>query len=540
MRSLGSVPARDPLADAPATAPLRIGQWRVDPATDTIELDGEVRKLEPRTMRLLLVLASSPGKVWSGRALLDAVWAGVIVTDQSLYQAIGELRAVLRADDQTASYISTVPRKGYRLVAPVVCEGAGADAATSPLTPPAARSQLHTIAVLPFKAMGLAPALSFLPEMLLSGLIVELSRQPGLSPLSRGTMLSYGGTGASARKVAEDLAVRYVLDGTVTQLDRELHITCELVDTASAAVLVSESLQVDDAEWPLLTQHVIGRLARSARLHVSALAVQEVDTRGAESANALQLAMRAWVELYCRPQNRQTNDRAWRWAQDALKRDDAVGAAWNALAYCEWRAAQFGWSDRPWDALLADALVHAERAITLSPLDPDAYYTLGLATHTGGDFVRAEGSFRHCIEISASYAPAYGMLGLVRATRGAPEETAALCARAFALSPREPLRAVWHWAEACAASMMGEDEHALERATMGISANPDHPACYLVAAVSSWRLGSPEQARRYVAVLGRTAFSSVTRLRTVVPAMRVDPWASTFLADLHAAGLPAA
>ena len=79
----------------------------------------------------------------------------------------------------------------------------------------------------------------------------------------------------------------------------------------------------------------------------------------------LELAMRAWVELYCRPQNRETNDRAWGWAIEAMQRDASIGAAWNAIAYAEWRAAQYGWHEGDGVQLLASAVSHAERATAL-------------------------------------------------------------------------------------------------------------------------------------------------------------------------------
>lgn len=525
----------------------------MQPALDTVVLGERSCKLQPRTMRLLLALAARPGQVLSAQELLDTVWPGVVVTDQSLYQAVGDLRAVLAADAATGPFIATVPRKGYRLVAPVGRAHASAGADTRTESPTSSNAEARTeastearrqavpaIAVLPFRDLGLAPALGFLREALLGGLILELSRQPDLAPIARGTMLSYAGraTPTPPRQLAAELGVRYVLDGSMVQLGDELHIACELVDATSDAVLTSEALRLPAQQWPALAQQVVGRLARAARLQLSAHSSRGVAPVAAGHTSALELATRAWVELYCRPQTRETNDRAWAWAAEALRRDDACGAAWNALAYCEWRAAQYAWSARGWAELLADAVAHAQRAAELAPSDPDACYTLGLATYTSAEFERAEATLRHCVDISASYAPAHALLGLVRAVRGHPEETAALCQRAFALSPREPLRAVWHWTEACALSMQGLDAQAFERACLGIAANPDYPLCYLVAAVSAWRLGRPDAAARYATVLRAGAFKSTPLVRGRLPPMRVEPWASAFLADLHAAGLP--
>lgn len=99
--------------------PLQIGEWRVEPALDQLSKDGELVKLEPRTMRLLLRLSAQPGQVVSSRQLLDDVWVGVVVGPASVYQAISQLRKLLADTDPRPTYIATVPRKGYRLIAPV-------------------------------------------------------------------------------------------------------------------------------------------------------------------------------------------------------------------------------------------------------------------------------------------------------------------------------------------------------------------------------------------------------------------------------------
>jgi DNA-binding winged helix-turn-helix (wHTH) protein len=100
-------------------SPIRVGEWIVEPALDTIVRGCETRKLEPRTMRLLMCLADSAGTVVSIERLLDNVWARVIVSPASVYQAVSQLRRILGDTDRDPAYIATVPRKGYRLIATV-------------------------------------------------------------------------------------------------------------------------------------------------------------------------------------------------------------------------------------------------------------------------------------------------------------------------------------------------------------------------------------------------------------------------------------
>src|SRR5580658_1887134 len=105
--------------ESPSTTPLRIGEWRVNPASLEISRDGETARVEARTMRLLLCLAENAGEVVSIDELLNQVWSEVTVTPDSVYQAVASLRRLLGDDPKQPTYIATVPRLGYRMVATV-------------------------------------------------------------------------------------------------------------------------------------------------------------------------------------------------------------------------------------------------------------------------------------------------------------------------------------------------------------------------------------------------------------------------------------
>ena len=98
---------------------LRIGEWRADPAVGQLSRDNEVVKLEPRTMRLLTYMAARPAEVISIQEMLNEVWTDVVVTPESVYQAIATLRRALGDKPNSPTYIVTAPRRGYRLIAPV-------------------------------------------------------------------------------------------------------------------------------------------------------------------------------------------------------------------------------------------------------------------------------------------------------------------------------------------------------------------------------------------------------------------------------------
>src|SRR5882757_2404872 len=109
----------EPGLDRPTSIQLRIGDWHVNPTYGQISRGGEVLRLEARTLRLLLCLAQRAGEVVSIDDLLDEAWSGVVVTPDSVYQAVASLRRLLGDDARQPAYIATVPRLGYRMVATV-------------------------------------------------------------------------------------------------------------------------------------------------------------------------------------------------------------------------------------------------------------------------------------------------------------------------------------------------------------------------------------------------------------------------------------
>ena len=99
--------------------PLRIGAWCVDPRTGQMSRAGATVRVEARMLRLLLCLAERPGEVVSIDDLLGQVWTGVVVTPDSVYQAVASLRKLLGDDPKQPTCMATVPRLGYRMAATV-------------------------------------------------------------------------------------------------------------------------------------------------------------------------------------------------------------------------------------------------------------------------------------------------------------------------------------------------------------------------------------------------------------------------------------
>ncbi|MRW83984.1 AAA family ATPase [Pseudoduganella sp. FT26W] len=96
---------------------FRFGEWRVDPATNTLSCAVLNRQLEPRAMDVLLYLCRHPHVVVSAETLLDACWGDVSPSDNAIHKIITQLRRALDDSATEPRYIETIRKRGYRLLA---------------------------------------------------------------------------------------------------------------------------------------------------------------------------------------------------------------------------------------------------------------------------------------------------------------------------------------------------------------------------------------------------------------------------------------
>ena len=100
-------------------APFKLGEVEVRPASNELVVARAVVRVKPRLMDVLLRLAASPGQVVTREALIADAWPRRMVNDEVLSRVIADLRGVLRDDAREARYIETLPKVGYRLIAPI-------------------------------------------------------------------------------------------------------------------------------------------------------------------------------------------------------------------------------------------------------------------------------------------------------------------------------------------------------------------------------------------------------------------------------------
>ena len=96
-----------------------VGEWLVEPEQNRLVRGSETAKLDPKAVQVLTFLAEHPNEVLTKEQIIGSVWDGAFVSDEVLTTAIWGLRKALGDDAKEPTYIQTIPRRGYRLIAPV-------------------------------------------------------------------------------------------------------------------------------------------------------------------------------------------------------------------------------------------------------------------------------------------------------------------------------------------------------------------------------------------------------------------------------------
>ena len=294
--------------DQPSGTSLRIGAWRVNPASGQISREGETVRVEARTLRLLLCLAEHAGQVVSIDDLLEQVWTGVIVTPDSVYQAITSLRRLLGDDAKQPSYIATVPRLGYRMVAtvspwvdapssappaperleraarrpqiwPLLLAGAaiplilalafliyGRFGSTAPSRVTDAAPAQTSIAVLPFLDLtSESMDQEFFADGMTEELIDRLSKIPGLRVPPPTSSFYFKGKKISIADIAKSLGVAYVLDGSLRKSGSTMRIAARLVRADNGFVVWSETYDRPLDDTLKIQDDIAGEVTKALR-----------------------------------------------------------------------------------------------------------------------------------------------------------------------------------------------------------------------------------------------------------------------------------
>lgn len=365
-----------------------IGDWLADSRLDELRCGDAIVKIEPRNMRLLVALAQRPGEVLTVDELLTEVWADLVVTQSSVYQAVSQLRQVLGDDASRPRYIATVPRKGYRLVAVVQAvrvPRAAVPAEAEPQEEVAAEAEVATPP---------APAATPVPSVSVAQPV--LAKVPAL-PTGVGRRAWLMGGGAAVAVGAAGLATWWRWAGRVPP------------ESVRLAVLPFQDTSAHKLEQPLaegLAEQVIGALTSQGQVRVLSRATS---FQFNNPAGLLPLAEQHFVtHVLAGELTRTPNRLSLGLRLHGLPRQQLLWQAALEVELADLSRLALKVANQALDALGAAPV----SAPVLPATPPDAYelYLTGLQHQRGAQMpgiLKARGYFQRAMERDPGFAPAY-------------------------------------------------------------------------------------------------------------------------------------
>jgi DNA-binding winged helix-turn-helix (wHTH) protein/TolB-like protein/Tfp pilus assembly protein PilF len=454
---------------------LRVGSWTVEPALNRLSCAGKTVKLEPKTMALLRYLAERPQQVVSRDALLSAVWPGVVVSDDSLTQAVIKLRKALGDRADAPGYIQTIAKGGYRLVAPVersdaaVAAAFPADAQPQPgkgnawmrqaataatlvlvallisiwwtqdddssapgkLVPAStedSRAAQPTIRIAPFRALGDDAQAALLAQGMTADLITHVSKVFGLSVIAD-TMAARP---PDAGPVEDRPPVQYLVSGSVQRFGEQLRLHVHLAEARTGKQLWSERFDRSASSLFELQDEIVPKLLQILPAKVSEAELRRVARHHTRSLEAYEFYQRGQMALLARQQ--EENEQAREMFRRAIELDPSFALAYAALAQTYAADHRNQWTSNR-DAALERAFELARSAHELNPDVRETYWVLAFVHLERGQHKQALAYLDTALRLYPSFADAYAFMGGIHAYLGQPAQTLPLLRTAIRLNP---------------------------------------------------------------------------------------------------------
>jgi TolB-like protein/DNA-binding winged helix-turn-helix (wHTH) protein/Tfp pilus assembly protein PilF len=467
---------------------LKVGEWSVDPALGEISSGGRVTKLDPLTMRLLLYFAANSGRVVALQELLDAVWPNVVVTPQSVYNTVAQLRRTLGDLAEAPTYIENIPRKGYRLIAKVdnrliERRATGSAPAQTPPTSPATantpvavgdrlRARLitprtlgviaaiallsalaialglaragffrsrsasestaaHAIAVMPFKDLTEAKDREYLAEGLAEEIGSVLSRLPTLRVIGRAS--AFASRADSVPDIASKLHVDHVLEGSVQSSAHGLRITAALIRTDGGQYLWSKTYDRATDDYFSVEDEIARDVAGA--LTNTGLPLNRSASACGQNGEAHNLLLQG--RYLGRRNTRADRDRSVDLYQQAVALEPNCARAWAWLSTGYGVQTAEGWAEP--DSGYQHARDAAERALRLDPLEADAHAALAyVEEYRDWNWSGAQAELQRALALNAGDVRVLNMSGHLAVDMGQTDTAIAFYRRAVAADPLSP------------------------------------------------------------------------------------------------------
>jgi TolB-like protein/DNA-binding winged helix-turn-helix (wHTH) protein/Tfp pilus assembly protein PilF len=447
----------------------RFGEFEVDLRQASVRLSGTPVAIQEKPLQLLLALLEKPGQLVSRDELCSRLWPGDSfgAFEDGLNTAVRKLRLALGDSVEASQFIETVPKRGYRFIAPIkFVSEADSPAVDLPATGNSASAtrkrhrtiaialstglvvatavflmtyasrhrrsdaEFTSIAVLPLDQLSGDPSQEYFADGMTDALITDLAQITSLRVISRSSAMHFKGTHLTVRQIADQLGVDAVVEGSVTRSGDHVRITAQLIDARQDRHLWAESYNGEMSDILTLQNTVAQSIAREVNAKL-APARKDKPSRPIRPA-AYEAYLKGWHFW-----NKYTGEdwqKAIHYFQESIDADPQFAPAYVGLSdsYSMLNA----YSLMPATEAMPKAKAAAEKALELDNALGEAHIALANAQFAyDWDWNGAEREFQKGLQLSPNYALGYHWHSFLLQVLGHQKEGIAEQERAASLDP---------------------------------------------------------------------------------------------------------
>jgi adenylate cyclase len=298
-----------------------------------------------------------------------------------------------------------------------------------------------SIAVLPFANIGGDPDQEYFSDGLTEEIITTLSKVSELFVISSNSTFTYKGKPVKIKQVAEELGVRYVLEGSVRKGEDQVRVTAQLIDALTGHLLWAEGYDRELKDILAVQGEITKKIITALEVKLSEGEQARVFARGTDNVEAWALGVKAWK--LATKYTKENMAKARELLERAKKLDPDYPFLWTIQAQTHFVAARFRWTKSPAESYKL-ALESAKKALTLDEKDPMAHGFLGTIYLLQRQHEKAIAEGERAIALDPNYADGYAMLSQIMRYSGRFEEAFKLINKGMRLCPIPRVFYTWN------------------------------------------------------------------------------------------------
>jgi len=510
---------------------IKFGIFEVALESGELYKAGVRQKVTGQPFEVLRLLLEHPQQIVTREELQHHIWPKdtFVDYDLALRKAITRLREVLGDSAESPRFIETIPRRGYRFIAPLNASSDGAvvgvpaqDAhprglrtgiamvlvvavlgavlalvlsARHRIFGESAALQIRSLAVLPLESLSAEPAQEYFSDGLTDALITDLAQIGGVKVISRTSTVQYKRTKKGLPEIARELNVDGIVEGTVQRSGDRVRITVQLIHASSDTHIWASSYERDMRDVLVLERDVTEDVARHIQARLTTETRTQVPRPVKPEALEAYLQGNYYLNRYGKGGGGEEKARAAVYFQQAIAADPNFAPAYKGLAdahYSSWPSSQD-----------VQIVINAtNRALELDPKFADARVILAeIKFFHDWDFRGAEQEVRRAITQNPSSAGAHTELCMYLYFLGRTNDALRECRVSQELDPTGD-----HQRDADTLYWAGEDDRAIALAQMLLQTDPDdgflhHALCRYYSRKGMYKEAGQE-AERVLALFG--------------------------------------